>query len=209
MNVRATGGDVYSAGAMYARGSINTEGRLSIGNSTTDFHYISKHGTDGLQLGYNGAGGAKTGLRIRENGSVALGRNGSSGGDLINKKYVDDKVASFTTRQNENTGGSAPYFGCRAWAHYNGVTRVLAQNGNISKVQRMGVGHYRFFFDVDMHTQYYSVNASVSQEAVSGKGHTVPFIFNQQKTNFDVVVYDEDQINTKVDKSIVNISVFA
>jgi len=207
-HVRATNGDVYSSGDIYNLGNIGTEGRIQIGK-TGDFHYISKHATDGLTIGYTKSTGSITGLRIKENGTVALGKTGTANGDLVNKKYVDDKVSSIENVQNENTGGSAPYYGCRAWAHYNGVTKQLLQNGNVKSVGYINVGHYRFIFDVAMKNKYYSANVSVSQEYISGKGHTVPFIFNQQTWGFDAVMYDEDNSAVKVDKSYVNITVFA
>ena len=100
-HVRATNGDMYSSGTFYNRGNIGTEGRIHIGK-TDDYHYISKHSSDGLQIGYTKASGSTTGLRIRENGTVALGKTGTANGDLVNKKYVDDKVTAVTNSVQGN-----------------------------------------------------------------------------------------------------------
>jgi hypothetical protein len=140
-------------------------------------------------------------------GAVKLAKDGTNDDELVTKKYIDDKIA--TTGGITQSGGTAPYYGCRAWAHYNGVTQTLAGNGNIKSVKRNAVGQYRFTFDIPMETAFYSVNASVSQEYLAGLGHTVPFIWHQTVDGFTVVSYDEDNSAWRVDKSIVNISVFA
>ena len=91
-HVRSATGDMFNSGKFYTLGNIGTEGKLHIGK-TGDYHYISKHSSDGLQIGYTGSGKSKTGLRVKESGEVALGKSGTSAGDLVNKKYVDDRIA--------------------------------------------------------------------------------------------------------------------
>ena len=91
-HVRSATGDMFNSGKFYTLGNIGTEGKLHIGK-TGDYHYISKHSSDGLQIGYTGGGKSRTGLRVKESGEVALGKSGTSAGDLVNKKYVDDRIA--------------------------------------------------------------------------------------------------------------------
>ena len=91
-HVRSATGDMYSAGKFYNIGNIGTEGKLHIGK-TNDYHYISKRNAGGLEIGYKGTGGAKNGLLLKENGEVVLGKSGTSSTDLVNKKYVDDRIA--------------------------------------------------------------------------------------------------------------------
>jgi len=66
------------------------------------------------------------------------------------KAYVDSNGITQTT-------GTAPYYGCRAFASYNGVTEVLNNGANISSVVRDSTGTYTFNFDVDMPDVNYSL----------------------------------------------------
>ena len=100
-HVRAQNGDIFSSGDFYNLKNIGTEGRIHIGK-TGDYHYISKHASNGLQLGYTNAAGSRTGLRVKEDGTVALGKNGTANGDLVNKKYVDDKITAVTNSVQGN-----------------------------------------------------------------------------------------------------------
>ena len=124
---------------------------------------------------------------------------------IVGAEQVTTDVSSGITLTN----GSAPYYGCRAWAHYDGINDELKANGNIASVKRNFIGNYTFTFTTPMPDANYSTNVSVSNEFSSTAGHMVPFIMNQTTTTFDVQVYDEDNSNNAKDKSYVNISVFA
>jgi hypothetical protein len=66
------------------------------------------------------------------------------------KAYVDSNGITQTT-------GTAPYYGCRAFASYNGSSQVLNNGANIASVTRNSVGKYTFNFDVDMPDVNYSL----------------------------------------------------
>jgi len=66
------------------------------------------------------------------------------------KAYVDDSGITQTT-------GTAPYYGCRAFASYNGSTQTLNNGANIASVVRDSTGTYTFNFDVDMPDVNYSL----------------------------------------------------
>tara|TARA_R110000737_G_scaffold137814_1_gene168736 strand:- start:820 stop:1494 length:675 start_codon:yes stop_codon:yes gene_type:complete len=66
------------------------------------------------------------------------------------KAYVDSSSIIKTT-------GTAPYYGCRAFASYNGSTQVLNNGANITSVTRNSTGTYTFNFDVDMPDVNYSL----------------------------------------------------
>jgi len=70
------------------------------------------------------------------------------------KAYVDGEITSNGITQ---TTGTAPYYGCRAFASYNGSTQVLNNGANIASVTRNSVGKYTFNFDVDMPDVNYSL----------------------------------------------------
>ena len=70
------------------------------------------------------------------------------------KAYVDGEI---TSNGITTTTGTAPYYGCRAFASYNGSTQVLNNGANIASVTRNSVGKYTFNFDVDMPDVDYSI----------------------------------------------------
>jgi len=70
------------------------------------------------------------------------------------KAYVDTSVNDSGITQ---TTGTAPYYGCRAFASYNGSTQTLNNGANIASVVRNSTGTYTFNFDVDMPDVNYSL----------------------------------------------------
>jgi len=70
------------------------------------------------------------------------------------KAYVDTSVNDSGITQ---TTGTAPYYGCRAFASYNGITQTLNNGANIASVVRDSTGTYTFNFDVDMPDVNYSL----------------------------------------------------
>lgn len=97
---------------------------------------------------------------------------------IVGAEQVTTDVSSGITLTN----GSAPYYGCRAWAHYDGINDELKANGNIASVKRNFIGNYTFTFTTPMPDANYSTNVSVSNEFSSTAGHMVPFIMNQTTT---------------------------
>lgn len=73
---------------------------------------------------------------------------------IATSKSIKDYVDSTTITQ---TTGTAPYYGCRAFASYNGVSDTLNNGANIASVTKDSTGTYTFNFDVDMPDVNYSV----------------------------------------------------
>lgn len=65
-----------------------------------------------------------------------------------------------------NAPGTAPYFVCRAWLHFDAVTTppTINQDGNISSVTDMGSNIYRISFTTPMLDYHYSVVGMTSEE---------------------------------------------
>ena len=117
------------------------------------------------------------------------------------KAYVDSNGITQTT-------GTAPYFGVRAWANYNGVTNTLNASGNISGVVRNGTGDYTFTFTTAMPDGFYSTTIGYDEALGSqGNGHGVGYIRGQTSTDFRVRTYNENNSGDPMNKNIVNVSV--
>lgn len=89
------------------------------------------------------------------------------------KAYVDAKSIT-------QTGGSAPYFGARAWVNFywNGSAVVIRGSGNVSGVIRNGVGDYTITFTTALGSSNYVVIGSYSvnspASASNNDGQVVP-----------------------------------
>ena len=115
------------------------------------------------------------------------------------KAYVDSNGITQTT-------GTAPYFGVRAWANYNGTSDTLNASGNIASVTKNGTGLYTFTFTTAMPDTNYAVSLSYSNE-VNGQ-HGVGFINKPlNTTHFQVAHYDASGSGRTTDKEFVFISV--
>ena len=95
--------------------------------------------------------------------------SGDTGIDLIQ----DGVVSSADLQNGAVTGvklsgaqtGSAPVYGCRAWALFNGTSGALTAGGNVTSVTRNGVGDYTVTFTTAMQDTNYSAVASCTQGA--------------------------------------------
>jgi len=132
----------------------------------------------------------------------SLGTDDTKGATQGNvKAYVDSHGITQTT-------GTAPYFGVRAWANYNGVTNTLNASGNIAGVVRNGTGNYTFTFTTAMPDAGYSLTLGYDNKLGSaGNGHGVGYISSQATTAFTINFYNENNSGDTMDKNIVNISV--
>ena len=118
------------------------------------------------------------------------------------KAYVDDSGITQTT-------GTAPYYGCRAFASYNGSTQALNNGANIASVVRDSTGTYTFNFDVDMPDVNYSL---VVGGTFSGT-FTVSYISAYQVTNkatssFTIKASGSGPSGGNTDQTIVDVAVF-
>ena len=119
------------------------------------------------------------------------------------KAYVDGEITDNGITQ---TTGSAPYFGVRAWANYNGASDTLNASGNIASVTRNGTGLYTFTFATAMPDTNYAVSLSYSNEV--NVRHGVGFINKPlSTTHFQVAHYDAAGSSRTTDKEFVFVSV--
>jgi len=122
------------------------------------------------------------------------------------KAYVDSNGITQTT-------GTAPYYGVRAWCHYNGSSQIIAGQGNIASVTRHNTGDYEFFFTEEMPSSSYAISLSYSNEISGvinptlGAQHTVGFIVSHSTTSFRVQHYAVSSSPHPADKSYVGVSV--
>ena len=101
------------------------------------------------------AGGKLTALSIDAAGQIALPTN--------------------TTNKLVAAAGTAPVYGCRAWANFNGTTATIRASGNIASVVRNGTGDYTVTFTTAMPDADYAALVSCQS---SGSAVVVPMMFN-------------------------------
>jgi hypothetical protein len=130
----------------------------------------------------------------------ALGTSDTQGATQGNvKAYVDSHGITQST-------GTAPYYGVRAWANYNGVSNTLNASGNIASVTRNDTGDYTFTFTTAMPDANYAISLAYSRE--SSVQHGVGFVKSGQTTNsFSVEFFNAANSNNKMNKAVVLIQV--
>ncbi len=122
------------------------------------------------------------------------------------KAYVDSNGITQTT-------GTAPYYGVRAWASYNGNSNTLHASGNIASVTKHGTGDYEFFFDESMPVASPAISLSYSAEVSGiinptlGQQHTVCFIASRNANSFRINTYAVSSSGHPSDKGYIGISV--
>ena len=122
------------------------------------------------------------------------------------KAYVDSNGITQST-------GPAPYYGVRAWCHYNGFSQLIEAQGNIASVTRHNTGDYEFFFTEEMPSSDYAISLSYSNEISGvinptlGTQHTVGFIGSRSTTSFRVQHYAVSSSGHPTDKAYVGVSV--
>ena len=117
------------------------------------------------------------------------------------KAYVDSNGITQTT-------GTAPYFGCRAWAFYNQATDTVETSGNIASIARTSTGYSTVTFTEPMPSAFYSIQ-------ITGNGqlnvqHTVGFISGTPTASgFAFGFFNTANGNNTANNSRVCIAVFA
>ena len=114
------------------------------------------------------------------------------------KAYVDSNGITQTT-------GTAPYYGVRAWCHYNGSSQLIQAQGNIASVTRYAAGDYEFFFSEEMQSSAYAISLSYSNEL--NVAHGVGFVVSHSTTSFRVQHYNVENSTQTMDKAYVGVSV--
>ena len=119
------------------------------------------------------------------------------------KAYVDN--SNLITE----TTGSAPYYGCRAFASYNGVTQTLNNGANIVSVTKNSTANYTFIFDVAMPDTNYSVVIGCTNVGAPGLSYiSVPQVITKTTSSFTIKVAGGGPSGGFIDQSILDVSVF-
>ena len=119
------------------------------------------------------------------------------------KAYVDN--SNLITE----TTGSAPYYGCRAFASYNGITQTLNNGSNIASVVRNSTGNYTFNFDVDMPDVNYSVVVGGSFSGLFGSAYISAYQVDSKTTSsFKIKAAGGAPNGGDSDQTIIDVAVF-
>ena len=117
------------------------------------------------------------------------------------KAYVDSNGITQTT-------GTAPYYGCRAWAFYNQLTDTVEASGNIASIERTSTGLSTVTFTEPMSSAFYSIQ-------ITGSGnvnvqHTIGFISGlPTATGFNFSFFNANDSTKRANNDRVGIAVFA
>tara|TARA_R110000803_G_scaffold93521_4_gene161034 strand:- start:113 stop:787 length:675 start_codon:yes stop_codon:yes gene_type:complete len=117
------------------------------------------------------------------------------------KAYVDSNGITQTT-------GTAPYYGCRAWAYYNQVTDTVEASGNIASIVRTATGYSTVTFTEPMPSAFYSIQ-------ITGSGnvnvqHTIGFISGAPTaSSFGMAFFNTANSGNVANNDKVCITVFA
>ena len=117
------------------------------------------------------------------------------------KAYVDSESITKTT-------GTAPYYGCRAWAFYNQITDTVEASGNIASIVRTSTGYSTVTFTEPMPSAFYSIQITGSGDV--NVQHTVGFISGiPTASGFDFGFFNTANGANVANNTKVGISVFA
>ena len=117
------------------------------------------------------------------------------------KAYVDGGSITQTT-------GTAPYYGCRAWAFYNQVTDTVEASGNIASIVRTATGYSTVTFTEPMPSDFYSIQLGGNGQV--NVQHTVGFTSGiPTASGFAFGFYNTANSANVANNSRVYIAVFA
>ena len=118
------------------------------------------------------------------------------------KAYVDSSGITKTT-------GTAPYYGCRAFASYNGSTQVLNNGANITSVTRNSTANYTFNFDVDMPDVNYSLVVGGTFTGVINSAYIASFqTYSKTTSSFTIKCSGGGPSGGDTDQTVVDVAVF-
>jgi hypothetical protein len=119
------------------------------------------------------------------------------------KAYVDDSSII-------KTSGTAPYYGCRAWGTYDGVSNTLNGNGNISSVSRTGTGYYTVYFSTSMPNSNYAVVIGSSASGAFGTAYNSNMrVYNKTVSSFQLTVEGSGPSGGKANQAEISFAIFA
>jgi hypothetical protein len=117
------------------------------------------------------------------------------------KAYVDSNGITQTT-------GTAPYYGCRAWAFYNQVTDTVEASGNIASIVRTATGYSTVTFTEPMPSAFYAI--SITGSGNVNVQHTVGFINGTPTASgFGIAFFNTNNSANVANNNMVGITVFA
>ena len=118
------------------------------------------------------------------------------------KAYVDSSNITKTT-------GTAPYYGCRAFASYNGSTGALNNGANIASVTKNSTGTYTFNFDVNMPDVNYSLVVGGTFSGQTNNAYISAFQTTSKTTSsFQIKTTGSGPSGGLIDQVIVDVAVF-
>ena len=131
------------------------------------------------------------------------------------KAYVDTSVSNVNSSGSSSdiittTSGTAPYYGCRAWAKWDGrsaANPVITASGNVASITRNSVGQYTILFTTAMPTDHYAITTGCS-DTFSTYAPTVHVEGNPVATGFVLQVFSLQNTRT-VDQDHMSFAVFA
>jgi hypothetical protein len=132
--------------------------------------------------------------------------------DVIDDDTMDTATDStLATSQSIKAYVAAPYYGCRAWAHYNQVTDTVEASQNIASIVRTSTGHSTVTFTEAMPSDYYAVSIATNAGQVGGVGvHTIGYISGTPNAAaFSFGCFDNENGSATANNSIVTIIVTA
>lgn len=102
----------------------------------------------------------------------------------------------------ETTTGSAPYYGVRAWASFDGDTTppTILDSGNVTSVTRVSTG----LFEVNLTTAMSSTNASTNSDTLSATDTPIQH-GSRMSTTSVVVVRTRDNANNNFNSPLISI----
>jgi hypothetical protein len=117
------------------------------------------------------------------------------------KAYVDSNGITQST-------GTAPYYGCRAWAFYNQVTDTVEASGNIASIVRTSTGYSTVTFTEPMPSAFYAI--SITGSGTVNVQHTVGFINGTPTASgFGIAFFNTQNSANVANNNKIGITVFA
>lgn len=199
------GGSVFTGGEEVAVNYWGSGDR----NAYIDFHSQGAVGDNGYDYDarlfrYPGVDG-KFELSNKGTGPITVDREIADITDdksIVTKEYVDSNGVTKTT-------GTAPYYGCRAFASYNGATQVLNNGANITSVTRNSTGNYTFNFDVDMPDVNYSIVVGGTFSGVLNSSYIASYqTYSKSTSSFTIKASGGAPGGGDTDQIVVDVAVF-
>lgn len=126
------------------------------------------------------------------------------------KAYVDSNGIT-------QSSGTAPFFGCRAFAAFDGSIASdsitpFSPSGNIASIERLSAGRFKVTFSAPMTNANYAAVASTMHQSFSTYG-ALTTIENRSSTHFEIYVSRFDETSDTFDRDFnspyVSFTVFA